>query len=81
MCKRINLNVCSEIPFSKNPHHTETSKLICDDWFLYDTIPQWKVFPSNFYAQGIIWNSIKILKKKKINREGAPSKSTARYLI
>ena len=28
MCKRISINVCSEIPASKNPHHTETSQLI-----------------------------------------------------
>ena len=29
MCERININVCAEIPFSKNAHHTETSELIC----------------------------------------------------
>ena len=25
-----NTNVCSEIPFSKNLYHTETSQLICN---------------------------------------------------
>ena len=29
MCKRISINVCSEIPFNKNPCHTETSQPIC----------------------------------------------------
>ena len=28
-CKRRSINFCSEIPFTKNPHHTETSQLIC----------------------------------------------------
>ena len=29
MCKKISINVCSEIPFSKNPHPKETSLPIC----------------------------------------------------
>ena len=29
MCKRISINIFLEIPFSKNPHHTETSQPIC----------------------------------------------------
>ena len=40
--------VCSEIPFSKNLYHIETGQLICIcfDWFLYDTIFYWKLFPN-----------------------------------
>ena len=29
MCKRISINIFLEIPFSKNPHHRETSQPIC----------------------------------------------------
>ena len=29
MCKKISINVCSQVPFSKNPHYTKTSQMIC----------------------------------------------------
>ena len=40
--------VCSEIPFNKNSYHIETGQLICIyiDWFLYDAIFYWKLFPN-----------------------------------
>ena len=47
-CKRISINVCSEIPFSKNPHHTETSQPIyyANQLTGFLTIPHRKVFPN-----------------------------------
>ena len=29
ICKRISINIYVEIPFTKNPHHTEISQMIC----------------------------------------------------
>ena len=54
MCKRISINVCSETPFSKKPtpHRNQSADLLRKsiDWFLYDTSPHRKVFPSRLYA-------------------------------